>query len=113
MLKHGDRGLHYFDQFKDGTIKEVKDFDYAKYFNRLGFYKTDLNAAESPTHDLSKWGIEEVHDLTASIDQWQIVEEETSEPVAAAQNFDQEASVLLTPAFRDALSSEIEEVATD
>lgn len=90
---------------------KAENFDYSKYFNRQGFYKTNLNTVESPTADASKWGIEEVHDLTASIDQWQIVEEEPAPTSIPTPTFDHEASALLTPSFRDSLSAEMEEVA--
>jgi hypothetical protein len=110
LLNYGDKGIHYFEQFLNGKEISPGQFDYSKCFNRLGFYKTDLNVVESPTIDNNKWGIEEVTDLTASIDQWEIVEEPADQKAVKEATYDHEASTLLVVGFRDSLSSELEEV---
>lgn len=112
LLSTGDGLIEQFEQFKKTLTpvqeKDKKSFDYAKYFNKKGFYKVNLNPEKDKAADSKEnnWGIEEVVDLSSSYSQWQIVEE----PQQAAVSAIPEVSVILNQEFRDALNAEIEEV---
>lgn len=114
LIEYGDLPLNYFENYMTGKTSNIKTeaFDYTRFFNKQGFYKAS-STVDQPASDAKQWAIEEVHDLTSSIDQWQIVEEEPAEtenksPEASVKVSDR--SALLSQEFRDALSAEIEEV---
>lgn len=114
VVQYGDIPFNYFENYLKNQKEKIitEPFDYKKFFNKQGFYKAELSD-DGASNNMQQWGIEEVHDLTASINQWQIVEEESKDTISPLQSSGEKVSdrsVLLTQSFRDNLSAELEEV---
>lgn len=80
-------------------------FDYTKYLNNKGFFKTTITEKPSPLPDRNS-AIEEVVDLSTDYSKWQIVDQNAEVDLSQQQ----ELSVMLDQEFRDGLNSELEEV---
>lgn len=109
MIKYGDLPVNNFVSFVDGKTEDINQssFDYTRYFNRQGYYTHQPSSIDD-----GRWSIEEVVDITASIDQWQIVDEDHDGKDGAKKDAPVQAdrSAMLSQNFRDGLSAEIEEV---